>query len=161
VPLTSIIVALIVLFTVVPSFSAHLDKERYSYILYYYRVIDDRDYDAFKWIGDNVNDSYEKGIVEPGFDSSSPKSWRGVAFTPITRKCVYNWFHPGSPPAHWKETEDFFSKNGNDTNFLCKNEISIVYSNMPIKNPDLIQTEMENVYLLKWELMKNWTHSSI
>ena len=155
VPLTSLIVALIVLLTVVPSISAHLDKDKYSYILCYYHVIDDRDYDAFIWIRDNVNDSYKRGIVEQGSDPSSPKSWRGIAFTPITGKYVYNWFHPGGPPPYFDKTKEFFNKNCNDTQFLIDNEISIVYSNRPVNNPDLIQTEMENVYLLNWELMKN------
>ncbi len=154
IPLASIIVALILLFTIVPSFSAHLDKERYSYILYYYHVIDDRDYEAFVWIRDNVNDSYERGIVEPGIDSGSSKSWRGIAFTPISGKYVYNWFHPGSPPVHWKETKGFFGDKCNDTQFLVKNEISIIYTNINVKNDDLILVR-ENIYLLNQSLM-NW-----
>ena len=98
----------------------------------YYHVIDDEDYEAFKWIGKNVNDSYERGIVEPGVDSGSPKSWRGIAFTPITGngdKC-------------------------NDTQFLKENEISIIYTTINVKNDDLIQVR-ENIYLLNQSLM-NW-----
>jgi hypothetical protein len=159
VPLTSIIVALIVLFTVVPSFSAHLDKERYSYILYYYRVIDDRDYDAFKWIEENVNDSYDRGIVDVDVNNpSSPRSWRGIAFTPITGKYTYSRLHPGSGVSNWDKTRDFFLKNGNDTQFLIENKISIVYSNRHIDNPDL-DPKGKGIYLLKWERMEWINHS--
>jgi len=104
----------------------------------YYHMIDEHDYDAFVWIRDNVNESYEKAILDP---------WKATAFTAITRKHVYTRIHE-YPTTKDEETYEFLHGGCTDTTLLRENEISIVYTRQPCDNPDLLEVR-KYVYLLR------------
>lgn len=104
----------------------------------YYHMIDDEDYQAFVWIKENINESYDKAILDP---------WKGTAFTAITGKNIYTWI--GAAPQSTDLQAYQFLQNGCDnTTFLKENSISIVYTRWEVKNTDLTKVR-DNVYLLK------------
>jgi len=115
----------------------------------YYEMIDRQDYQAFVWIRDNVNEDYEKAILDP---------WKATAFTAITGRDIYSRIHEAPKPS---DTEAYEYLRGGSTNtaFLRGKGLSIIYTrvydfeqNRNIEhssdNPDL-EEQIENVYLLK------------
>ena len=113
----------------------------------YYLMIDRKDYQAFVWIRDNVNEDYEKAIVDP---------WKATAFTAITHKDNYTRIHM-APTAKDNEAYAFIKGGSDDTSFLRENGISIVYTRVSdgrtsteyiSDNPDLTEVA-KNIYLLK------------
>jgi len=105
----------------------------------FYQIIDAEDYRAFVWIRENVDDEYDKAILEP---------WKATPFAAITGKSVYTRIHEYAKPSD-AEAKQFLDNNCRDTDFLLKNGISIVYTQGKCDNPDLLQQEIKNVYLLK------------
>jgi hypothetical protein len=104
----------------------------------YYHMIDSRDYEAFTWIKENTDSSYNKAILDP---------WKGTAFTAITGKNVYTWIGSAPQPSD-AQAYDFLQGGSKDTTFLRKNGISIVYTQWEVNNPDLMKVR-DSVYLLK------------
>jgi hypothetical protein len=104
----------------------------------YYRMIDDEDYQAFIWIEENVDSSYQKAILDP---------WKATAFTAITGKQVYTRITERPLPSD-EEALKFLNSGGKETAFLMNNGISIVYTRGSLDNPDLVEVR-EHVYLLK------------
>jgi len=90
------------------------------------------------WIRDNVNENYEKAILDP---------WKATAFTAITQKTIYTRIHEYPKPSDIKAYE-FLRGGCTDTAFLRENEISIIYSQWSCNNPDLEEVR-KNVYLLE------------
>jgi len=116
----------------------------------YHHYIDQKDYEAFIWVRDNVNEGYEKAVVDP---------WKGTAFTAITHKNIYTRIHAYSQPSD-EEAYEFLRGGSTDTAFLEENGISIIYTRVyewgqdanveyGSSNPDLEEQEMKDVYLLK------------
>jgi len=103
----------------------------------YYHMIDSQDYEAFMWIKDNVNESYEKAILDP---------WKATAFAATTEKYVYTRIHT-APDAEDKEAYAFLRNGCTDTAFMRENEISIVYTQWAVNNPDLKEVR-KDIYLL-------------
>jgi hypothetical protein len=104
----------------------------------YYNMIEERDYQAFVWIKENVDSDYQKAILDP---------WKGSAFTAISGKYVYTWIGDrvkDSDLAAYK----FLDAGCRDTNFLKENGISIVYTTQECDNQDLVEVA-KNVYLLR------------
>lgn len=104
----------------------------------YYHMIDTEDYQAFAWIQENVDKSYQKAILDP---------WKATAFSAITGKRVYTRIH-AFPVDIDTQTYDFLKNGSRDTALLRDNGISIVYSRGEVNNPDLVQVR-QFVYLLK------------
>ncbi len=104
----------------------------------FYLMIDKQDYEAFVWIEDNISDDYRKAILDP---------WKATAFAAITGKKVYTRIHAYPRPSD-SEAYAFLRDGGRDTTFLREHDISIVYSQSPVENPDLTEVR-ENIYLLK------------
>lgn len=104
----------------------------------YYHMIDERDYRAFVWIRDNVNESYQKAILDP---------WKATAFTAITGKNIDTRIHSYPKPEDEKVYE-FLGGGCQDTALMREKGISIVYTREQVNNPDLIKVR-ENIYLLK------------
>ena len=104
----------------------------------YYHMIDEADYEAFVWIRDNVDEDYEKAILNP---------WKATAFAAITGKYVYTRIHMG-PHEKSNEAAAFLTGGCVDTDFLSENGISIVYITEKCSNPDLVEVR-ENVYLFE------------
>ncbi len=113
----------------------------------YYHMIDEEDYQAFVWVKENIDSSYEKAILDP---------WKGTAFTAITEKNVYTWI--GQDPTPTDEEAYYFLRSGStDTAFLRKNGVSIIYTRVNngwqhveynSDNPDLVEVR-RNIYLLQ------------
>jgi len=104
----------------------------------YYHMIDKEDYEAFVWIRDNIDSSYQKAVLDP---------WKGAAFTAISGKNVYTWIVE-RPLASDKKAYEFLRGGCKDTAFLKNNVISIVYTRESCNNPDLVEVK-KNIYLLK------------
>jgi len=104
----------------------------------YYQMIDEEDYEAFVWIRDHIDDTYRKAILDP---------WKATAFTAITGKNIYIRIHE-TPGTDSEKAYKFLRGGCSDTAFLRAKEISIVYSQWPCSNPDLLEVR-KNVYLLK------------
>jgi hypothetical protein len=104
----------------------------------YYYMIDSEDYQAFVWIKENTDSSYDKAILDP---------WKGTAFTAVTGKKVYTRIGE-APKSSDLEAYDFLRGGSRDTDFLRENGISIVYTPWGSQNPDLVEVR-NNVYLLK------------
>ncbi|MFX1269934.1 MAG: hypothetical protein ACFFAK_18395 [Promethearchaeota archaeon] len=104
----------------------------------YYHMIDQQDYQDFVWIRDNIDDSYQKAILDP---------WKATAFTAITGKFAYTRIH-FAPTSVDEKAYAFLGGGCGDTEFLKQNGISIVYSRSGCQNPDLVEVR-QNIYLLK------------
>jgi len=90
------------------------------------------------WIRDNVDQDYEKAILDP---------WKATAFAAITGKYVYTRIHV-APKLSDNKAHAFLKGGSKDTDFLSENGISIVYNTGKCSNPDLVEVR-ENVYLLE------------
>ena len=106
----------------------------------YYHMIDNEDYEAFTWIRDNVDDSYQRAILNP---------WKGIPFSAITGKYVYA-FTEIAPTDRDMEARKFLTNGCRDTNYLVRNRISIIYTKFGCDNPALVEVN-KNVYLFKKE----------
>ncbi|MFC1962975.1 hypothetical protein ACFLWB_03145 [Chloroflexota bacterium] len=104
----------------------------------YYHMNGQEDYQAFVWIGENVDKSYSRAILDP---------WKATAFVALTGKYVYARTH-NAPSPTTREASAFLSGGSTDTDFLRENDISIIYTPGDCNNPDLIEVR-ENVYLLE------------
>ncbi len=104
----------------------------------YYHMIDSQDYQTFVWIKDNVDESYEKAILDP---------WKATAFVAIAEKSIYTRIHAYPTPRD-EEVYAFLDDGCTDTAFLRENDISIVYTLGSVDNPDLVEVE-QHVYLLE------------
>ncbi len=103
----------------------------------YCRMIDSEDYEAFTWIMNNVDTSYDKAILDP---------WKATAFSAITGRHAYTRIHTAPTPES-AAAYAFLDAGATDTRFLRQNGISIVYSKRGVSNPDLIDVG-KRVYLL-------------
>jgi len=103
----------------------------------YYYMIDEQDYQAFVWIRENVDDRYDRAILDP---------WKATPFTAITERYVYTRLHSYPNPSD-EEVDKFIKAGCLDTAFLRETGASIVYTREECHNPDLIIVR-ENVYLL-------------
>jgi hypothetical protein len=112
------------------SLRTHLDTQ-------YYHTIQEHDYEAFVWIEENIGDEYDKAILDP---------WKATAFTAITGKRVYSHVTASLSESDLRAYK-FFEKHCNDTAFLRKKGISIVYTRLTCDNPDLVKLR-EDIYLL-------------
>lgn len=104
----------------------------------YYHMIDKHDYDAFAWIAENVEEYYDKAILDP---------WKATAFTAITGRKIYSKIVM-SPGEDDMRAYEFLGKGCLNTAFLRNNNITIVYTRQQCENPDLINVR-RYVYLLE------------
>jgi hypothetical protein len=116
--------------TVFFSVRSHLDTQ-------YYHMIQEHDYEAFVWIEENIGDEYDKAILDP---------WKATAFTAITGKRVYSRVTASLSEGDLRAYK-FFEEHCDDTAFLRKHNISIVYTRLTCDNPDLVKLR-EDIYLL-------------
>jgi hypothetical protein len=120
----------VALVTLVLSFQGHISTP-------YYRIIDDREYQDFTWIRDNLEG---KAVLDP---------WKAIAFTAIAEKPVYSRVFPGPSRMHDQRNNEirrFFAEGCVDTEFLRKNRISIVYAYNPCSNQHLKELR-ERIYI--------------
>lgn len=105
----------------------------------YYHIVNEREYNDFHWIGNNLEG---RAIINP---------WEAIAFTAIAEKPVYSRISAGPNQMTEKRNRaiaKFFENACNNTEFLRKNNISIVYSYVKCKNPDLKMIK-NRIYVLR------------
>lgn len=103
----------------------------------YYHLITDREYDDFIYIKENVPG--ERVLMDP---------WKAFAFPAIAEKHVYSYLVGPQMSERNDKIYNFFKNGCNDTYFLIKNNISIVYSYVECKNPHLEKVK-DRIYILK------------
>jgi len=102
----------------------------------YYHIVDDQEYEDYLWIRDNLEG---RAILDP---------WEAIAFTAIANKPVFTVVRPTDEfKEKSKELIDFFSNNCSDTEFLIKNNISIVYYKGSVNNRELKEVR-DSIYYL-------------
>jgi hypothetical protein len=84
----------------------------------YYYMIDEKDYEAFVWIENNLGDEYSKAVLDP---------WKATAFSAITLKPAYSRIH-SYPMEKDEEAYAFIRTGSTDTEFLSDNGLTIVYT---------------------------------
>jgi len=102
----------------------------------YYHMIDDEDYRAFVWIGDNIGPEYDAALVDP---------WTATAFSAVTGKKVPRRIAEKEEPAD-DAIYDYLNSGCQDTAFIRDNRVSFVYNRIQCNNPDLIEVR-DNVFL--------------
>ncbi|MBM4462387.1 MAG: hypothetical protein FJ012_03485 [Chloroflexi bacterium] len=109
----------------------------------YYRLITESQYHDCLWIRENLDSSYQKAVVNPHI---------AIAFSPLTGKSVYasNAAQLFSA-SRIKEVQTFFEGNASDTSWLIKRGIDIVYTDLPVDNPDLEEVR-QGIYIVPKEL---------
>jgi hypothetical protein len=126
----------------------------------YYHMIDEKDYQAFSWIKENVGGDYNMAILDP---------WKGSSFTAISGKNVYTWIGEQAGPTDIAAYA-FLRNNSTDTSFLRENGISIIYTRVydgnqgvnaeyGVNNPDLVEVA-KDIYLLKKDNTANTTNTT-
>lgn len=135
IPLGRVLCLVFISLLLITTIQSHLDMP-------YYHIINQQQYNDFVWIRENIDDRYDKAILDP---------WTAIAFTSIAGKTVYSRMPPG-PSAFFAERNQeiyrFFSEGYTDTDFLKESNISIVYTEGKVDNPDLVEVK-ENIYLVK------------
>lgn len=102
----------------------------------YYHIVDDREYEDYVWIRDNLEG---KAILDP---------WEAIAFTAVAENPVFTVVRPTDEfKEKSKELIKFFSENCSDTEFLVENNISIVYFKGNVDNLDLKEVR-DSIYYL-------------
>ena len=103
----------------------------------YYHIINEEEFEDFMWIRDNLDG---KAILDP---------WKAIAFTAVAEKPVYVTISLGpceKTVKRIRETVKFFRENCSDTEFLIRNNISIVYYGGSVDNPNLIKVRDKIYY---------------
>lgn len=107
----------------------------------YYEILTNERYEAYKQAGETVNATYGFAIVE------------GLPTMPFTilagHPTVYVHF-PSSPAADPPYLQDFFEGGANDTYLLVQEGATVVVTDRPVHNPDLVPVG-DGVYVLRWD----------
>lgn len=109
----------------------------------YYHLITESQYNDFLWIREKLDSSYQKAVVNPRM---------AIAFSPLSGKSIYAsdaaviFWHP----ERLQETADFLSEGALDTSWLIERDIDIVYTDLPVNNPELKKLK-EGVYIVPKE----------
>lgn len=106
----------------------------------YYHLINQQDYDEFLWIKENAPN--RKAIMDP---------WKAIAFPPVAERLVYSRI-PQGPSTFYTDRNwlvwHFFNDRCNDTDFLIRNNISLIYSPVECNNTDLVNLR-DSIYIIK------------
>ena len=123
---------------VVPSLALGLQSR---YEERYYRRIHETEYEDFVWIRDNLCPGYQRALTLPRF---------GRAFAAITGRYAYAVVPSTAAPVtepRVQEATRALQDDLADTAWLDERDVSIVYSQRPLQDPDLIAVR-ERVYVL-------------
>jgi len=104
---------------------------------YYYRFMDAKTYNDFIFIRDNLDGS--KAVLDPYL------AW---AFFPISGKYAYTTAAYPYNTEDALKVRDFLLEGGRDTTWLIRHKIDIVYSPIPLENPNLVEVK-EGIYILR------------
>ncbi|HEY95392.1 MAG TPA: hypothetical protein G4O15_10710 [Dehalococcoidia bacterium] len=104
----------------------------------YYKMIDERDYQAFCWIREHYGGQNIKALIDP---------WKGTAFSAVTGLRITSRIIM-TPTEIDHEIYEFLDSECQNTTFLVDNEISLVYTRQSCSNPNLILVH-DNVYIIR------------
>lgn len=111
---------------------SHLDEP-------YYHVVDDRMYEDFVWVRDNVGAEYRTAVLNTG------DAW---AFAPLTGKYVFAAEAVPHYTAEGRSAMAFLASDAKDSLWLRDHGISIVYTPGDVLNEDL-ELVHERVYVVR------------
>jgi len=103
----------------------------------YYQMIDESDYKAFCWIGENYGGQDIKALIDP---------WKGTAFTAVTGLRVTSRIIIAPAKIDY-DIYNFLNNECLNTAFLVDNDVDLVYTRQSCTNPDLVKVH-EGVYLV-------------
>jgi hypothetical protein len=103
----------------------------------YYKMIDEHDYQDFRWINDNYGDQKLKALLDP---------WKATAFTAVTGLRVTSRIIM-SPAEIDNEIYEFLANECQNTQFLIDHDVSLVYTRQDCTNPNLLKVH-EHVYII-------------
>jgi hypothetical protein len=109
---------------------------------HYYTMIDESDYQAFCWIGENYGEQDIKVLIDP---------WKGTAFTAVTGLRVTSRIIMAPAEIDYNIYE-FLDDECLNTAFLVDNDVGLVYTCQDCSNPDLVKVH-ECVYIFTDNLM--------
>lgn len=110
----------------------------------YYRVVDQEDWDRFRWVEDNVGEDHEVFLAHP---------WKAPVLAAMTGMQPYTWLSPGSPPVNGEAYVGYLQGTGNDTAWLIEREVSVVVAErMP--SSDVFVEERGGVAVLEEEFAR-------
>lgn len=116
----------------------------------YYHMIDDKDYQAFVWIRDNMDSNYRVALVDP---------WKATAFTAITGKNVLSRIIMQKEPVD-ERIYQFLGDGCQNTGSLIDDRISMIYNRLSCNNTDLVEVR-NNVYLLNPKISQKIAFSDL
>lgn len=104
----------------------------------YYQMIDDDEYERFVWIRDNIDESHVTAALNP---------WKATALVAIADMGVVSRIHSHQA---WvaEKTEEFLNNGCENTDFLRRYNVSLIYSQSGCNNPDLVEAS-EHIYVLR------------
>ena len=106
----------------------------------YYHIIDDEIYADLLWIRENLDDSYQRAVVDPQI---------AISFSPLTGKFIYaSSASNQATPERAVEAREFLARGASNTEWLIEKNIDIVYTWEPVNNPDL-EKVAEHIYILR------------
>lgn len=104
----------------------------------YYRMIDAKTYRDFEWIGEELpRDSV--ALLNP---------YIGWAYVPISGQYVYAAYAYPWGVEESREITNFFMKGASDTEYIKERNVNILYSPIPLNNPDLVEVR-HGLYILR------------
>lgn len=80
----------------------------------YYHVMDDRSWDRFQWVDENVGDEYEVFLAHP---------WRAPVLAAMSGKDPHAYLNPGSPPINGEDYRRY-AETGGSLRFFITNDIT-------------------------------------
>ena len=111
----------------------HLDEP-------YYRVLDDREYAAFRAVATKVNASYDVFLAEP---------WSATILAAMSGKTPHAYLTPGNPPVNGDDWDAFLAGQRFDAAWLAERDISFVVTTQGVA-PEFQETA-PSVHQLEWE----------
>jgi hypothetical protein len=129
---------LVIVFLLLPSLGLSLESR---YQEDYYHVINDKQYQDFVWIGDNLCLGYDRALVLPKL---------GRPFAAITGKYAYVALPLTVLPVRSplvEEATQVLQEGVPDAAWLRERGVSIVYNERPTPNPELVELR-DRVYVL-------------
>ena len=129
---------LVIVFLLLPSLGLSLESR---YQEDYYHVVNDKQYQDFVWIRDNLCLGYDRALVLPKL---------GRPFAAITGKYAYVALPLTVLPVRSplvEEANQVLHEGVPDAAWLRERGVSIVYSERPASNPELVQVH-DRVYVL-------------
>jgi len=105
----------------------------------YYHMIDEDDYSAFVWIGNNCGADDGHVLVDP---------WPASAFTALSGRTVYSQI-TGGPSIADAMVQRFLKSGCAGSSFLYENKVTLLYSRLPCGNAELNRIR-DNVYCVAY-----------